>query len=363
MSRRIKQHNKNHPLNLKAGDLVEVRKEDEILSTLDKRGRLDNLPFMPEMLQYCGKRFLVYKRADKTCDTISEKFVSRRMYNTVHLLNLRCDGEAHGECDATCLFFWKELWLKKIKDGSTSYEEIDTSQHTDYRCTIEDLYNATIGMKTDLSYIGDIYSCQATELLSATYPLPWWDVRQYWQEIKTGNLYVKDIIPLICIGMFNWIIGRRGIGRVFYYLTGSRRYPFIKTKNMLKIKTPIEKLDLQPGEIVQVKNIEEIVTTLKNWKNRGLAFDSHGEMLEYCGKKMKVLKQVKKIIEEKSGKMLYFEIPSVILEGAICRGHYSPDRLLCPRSIYTFWREAWLKRVDPASKLTVHTECNDSKGN
>ena len=56
---------------LQAGDWVEVRSKEEILRTLDKQGRLDGLPFMPQMFQYCGKRFRVFKRAHKTCDTIA----------------------------------------------------------------------------------------------------------------------------------------------------------------------------------------------------------------------------------------------------------------------------------------------------
>ena len=54
-----------------AGDWVEVRSKEEILETLDKNGRLDGLPFMPQMFKYCGQRFQVYKRAHKTCDTVS----------------------------------------------------------------------------------------------------------------------------------------------------------------------------------------------------------------------------------------------------------------------------------------------------
>src|SRR6267142_1519493 len=53
----------SHSLGLRAGHWVEVRSADEILATLDDRGALDALPFMPEMLQYCGKRFRVFKRA------------------------------------------------------------------------------------------------------------------------------------------------------------------------------------------------------------------------------------------------------------------------------------------------------------
>ena len=50
----------------------EKKSADEILATLDEKLSLDNLPFMPEMLQFCGQRFRVYKSADKSCDTISD---------------------------------------------------------------------------------------------------------------------------------------------------------------------------------------------------------------------------------------------------------------------------------------------------
>jgi len=50
-------------LDLKVGDIVEVRSEAEILATLDADGALDALPFMPEMLQYAGKRLAVGKIA------------------------------------------------------------------------------------------------------------------------------------------------------------------------------------------------------------------------------------------------------------------------------------------------------------
>jgi hypothetical protein len=82
-------------LDLRAGDVVEVRSREEILATLDPDGTLDALPFMPEMLEFCGKRFTVAKRADKTCDTIQHSGL-RRMTDTVHLEGTRCSGAAHG---------------------------------------------------------------------------------------------------------------------------------------------------------------------------------------------------------------------------------------------------------------------------
>ena len=53
-------------LDLRVGDTVEVKSREEIFATLDSRGALEALPFMPEMLKYCGQQYKVYKRADKT---------------------------------------------------------------------------------------------------------------------------------------------------------------------------------------------------------------------------------------------------------------------------------------------------------
>src|SRR5258708_22395489 len=74
------------------------------------------MPFMPEMLPFCGKRFQVYKRAHKTCDP---DYRSRRIHDAVHL-ETRCDGQAHGGCQAGCLIFWKEAWLKPISRDHSS---------------------------------------------------------------------------------------------------------------------------------------------------------------------------------------------------------------------------------------------------
>ena len=102
---------------LRRGDLVEVRSPAEILATLDERGALDELPFMPEMVAFCGRRFCVDRRAEKICDTVHYTG-SRRLPDTVLLADLRCDGSAHGGCQAECRFFWKEAWLRKVTPDS-----------------------------------------------------------------------------------------------------------------------------------------------------------------------------------------------------------------------------------------------------
>src|SRR4051794_24040499 len=101
---------------LRVGDLVEVRTAAEILTTLDERGELDNLPFMPEMLPFCGQRLTVHKVAHKLCDTISRTGM-RRMDNAVYLSGARCDGAAHGGCQTACQFLWREQWLRRVEPG------------------------------------------------------------------------------------------------------------------------------------------------------------------------------------------------------------------------------------------------------
>jgi hypothetical protein len=72
-----------------------VKAPHEILETLDAEGAVDHLPFMPEMLQFCGQRFLVSKRALTICFSGPG---SRRGFRTNHVVTLdavRCSGAAH----------------------------------------------------------------------------------------------------------------------------------------------------------------------------------------------------------------------------------------------------------------------------
>jgi hypothetical protein len=122
-------------------------------------------------------------------------------------------------------------------------------------------------------------------------------------------------------------------------INGGRSFRFVS--GPLEGKTPKEILDLQPGELVEIKSKEEILATLdETGHNRGLRFDV--EELKYCGTRARVLRRVNRIVDENTGKMLRLPNDCVILEGVICPGDYHQ---YCPRSIYPFWREIWLRRV------------------
>ena len=96
----------------RVGDWVEVLSPEEVLQTLDDKGAVGNMPFMPEMLKFAGKRLQVSASAHKACDTI-DSYRNREVEDAVHL-GVRCDGSAHGGCQAGCLLFWKEAWLEPV---------------------------------------------------------------------------------------------------------------------------------------------------------------------------------------------------------------------------------------------------------
>src|SRR6476660_7073953 len=112
---------------LKAGDWVEVRSKEEILRTLDSKGQLEGTSFMPEMFQFCGQKFQVYKRAHKTCDySTPYPYRTRQLEETVHL-ETRCDGQAHGDCQAGCLLYWKTQWLKPAGNSAEKLVSLQTN--------------------------------------------------------------------------------------------------------------------------------------------------------------------------------------------------------------------------------------------
>jgi len=307
---------------LKSGDLVEVRSAGEILATLDHTGALEALPFMPEMLPYLGRRFRVDKRADKICDTIAQTG-SRRLHDSVLLDDLRCDGSAHGGCQAECRLFWKETWLKPVESSMpVAVPPVDAEAYEKLR----KLAGAN-GRRRDL------YSCQATELLRATERLRTFDPRPYLREYTSGN------VPL---GTFVKVAARAAVEQplVKLKLLGG---PPLHGESAASPKHPT--LGLTPGEWVQVKSPEEIEATLNHdGKHRGLYFDR--EMLPFCGKTYRVKKRVTRIIDDHTGAMIEMKSDCVTLENVVCSGEHSFSRYFCPRAILPYWRECWLKRVD-----------------
>jgi hypothetical protein len=290
---------------------------------------------MPEMLQFAGKRLRVSKRAFKTCDQVKNSGMFR-MERTVHLEGVRCDGSAHGGCQAGCLIFWKEGWLKRAgQDGRAPADPVPAEP----LATLETLQRETRPPGAGLDE--EIFSCQNTAIPEAAPThIPGWDVRQYIQDVTTGNAPVRQVVRGLAIHLFNKLqwANRKFLPR-FLLVNGGRPYPHIE--GWVQGRTPKETLDLQPGELVEVKSKEEIFATLdQTGHNRGLRFDI--EMLRYCGKRARVQRRVNRLIDEKTGKMVHIKGDCIVLDGFVCFADYHQS---CPRGIEEYWREIWLKRV------------------
>lgn len=351
---------------LRVGDWVEIRSKDEILSTLDSNGQLDGMPFMPEMFAFCGRRFQVYKRAHKTCDTIFP-VRGRRVDHAVHL-DTRCDGSAHGGCQAGCLLFWKEAWLKPVSrnsEPSPVHSESQAVSRTKQALRSEGCTESTVEARAAIADPNGgtpTYVCQATQLPYATSTLEWWEFSQYFEDYGSGNVGLWQIVCGGIYFLYYWL-SRAGIGvgrpmRWFYdtFHPLWRGTPFPRKTGTIPEgqSTPLKVLNLQPGELVRIKPHQEILKTLDTRsRNRGLYFDA--EEVPYCGTTQRVLRRVDRIVNERTGKMREMKTPCVVLDSVICRSRYSECRLFCPRSIYAYWREIWLERVEPNSAET-HVE-------
>ena len=316
---------------LRRGDLARVRSAHEILGTLDASGDLERMPFMPELLPFLGQVHRVSARADKTCDTVNLTGTSREMERTVHLTELRCDGSAHGGCQAGCLLFFKEDWLAPAADTDEPApvpDEVELAARDRLRQLAE----------AHTSPAPEVWRCQATAVPEASRPLT--GRHHYLRDVTTRNVTPRTFLRAMAINFFDryQAFSRHRLPR-WAWLLGGEEQPVVRGT---LTRTPTISLDLQPGEIVEVRSREEINATLDtHQRNRNLWFDR--EMGRYCGRQFRVVRRVDRLLDEKTGEMIQTKTPSVILDGAVCVGDFHQ---LCPRQDYAFFREIWLKRPD-----------------
>ena len=313
-----------------AGDWVIVRSREEILSTLDADGTLEGLPFMPEMLDWCGKPFRVERRAEKTCVDVSPPVHPNRRFaadDVVFLDGPRCDGGSHDGCNRGCKVFWKEAWLQPI--NSVEKPTRTSGAAFDQRPSL-------LKTKSDETH----YFCQSTQLSDATEAFPGnkklWRLRIIFREIRNGDRSPPEILKLLVL--WSW---QRLLRTVHgdQWLRGPHK------------QASVVALDLKPGEPVRVKSRAEMVATLDDKRsNRGLKICS--EMTRCCGAQAEVRNRVNRIIDERTGEMR--EIRNTVTIQNV-RGKMLTTRDMeclcfnepgdCPRGELMYWREIWLERA------------------
>jgi hypothetical protein len=312
-----------------AGDRVVVRSPEEILATLDADGTLRGLPFMPEMLPWCGKVLRVERRVEKICvDRGRTAYIYRRFpdNDVVILEDLRCDGQAHDGCSRCCKMLWREDWLRRLEPHESPVAESPGDGAALRR---------RLRTKADEHH----YVCQSTELRKATEEFPGrkkpWMARVLFQELRNGDRSLPEVLRLIAawtsLRLQQAMHGKSG-------LVGSQQ------------KTPSASLGLRPGESVRIKSRDDIRATLNAKRtNRGMGI-CH-EMTRYCGGQAEVRVRLERMISEQTGEMRTLT-DTVILRnvrgrtqtlsesGCLCEGVLGD----CPRGELMYWREIWLER-------------------
>jgi hypothetical protein len=323
------------------GRWVHVKSPAEIKRTLDAEGSLDGLPFMPEMVQYCGRRLKIVRFANQVCAQVGEVEI-RRLADAVVLDVERCDGCHHGGCEMGCDFIWKSQWLTPVDDNleaeqkcpagdaAVKVEPDGASQEVrdpHFHRHLVQISSVGGGIESNRSNVDPSkavrYRCQATELGAASKQASAFNLQQYRVERQTNGTSLWAIGKFLCSTLVRKALGRDE------NCSGPRQ------------RTPVADLRLEVGDRVRVKSFDQIVDTLDaKGCNRGLWFD-RAEMKPFCGQTMTVTRKVTRILDERSGELLELKVPSVVLNETQCSGL---KRRFCGRGMLHFWREVWVEK-------------------
>ena len=295
------------------GDGVRIRSYEAICATLDAEGCLEGVSFMEEMKAFCGRNARVYRVLDKIYDYGRSREM-RALDRSVLLVGLRCDGAAHGACDAACYLVWKEAWL----EPASHCERLSMTpvlQQQDGRAPIEP---------------GKVFNCQYTELTAASQPRVPSGLRGLFEPLIVGNATAAGWWVVALTRLFNTFQDKRG-GAGF----PSRPKSGGQTS---KLGEPVK-----AGDWVRVRTPAEIAETLDAKGNhRGLWFDR--DMLKHCGHSYRVLGRVHRIIDIRSATMIPMKTACIILDDVHFSGEF---QWFGEQHDFLYWREAWLQPVAP----------------
>ena len=303
---------------LVVGDLVEVKTWSEVRATLDERGCLEQVPFMPEMVRMCGQRAYVFRCVHRLFDYRKTRRM-RHMSGAVLLVGVVCDGSNHGGCEAACHTIWKSAWLRRVERNVGAEVGQISSNRSD-----QEIDAAALPFGTQAPR----YACQLTQLHAASQPIGKWSATNFLLPVMSGNVAPAAFV----VGWLTYLFDefqdkRHGVGFPAFEAAahdgGSR-----------------EGTRLKAGEQVVVRSSAEIRATLNDQlMHRGLWFEP--DMLKHCGRRHYVQAEVTKLIDIVSGEMLTMKTPAYMLRDV----HFSGERQLFNAQYEPlFWRSAWLRR-------------------
>ena len=98
-------------LGLKNGDLVRIKRKEEILLTLDEKGRNRGMYFSLDMARLCGENLSVITPVRRMILEHNGKM--KKIANTVILKGGECSGLCNRGCARGGHPLWREVWLDK----------------------------------------------------------------------------------------------------------------------------------------------------------------------------------------------------------------------------------------------------------
>jgi hypothetical protein len=318
-----------HRRHFRKDDVVEILSETEIRGSLDGQETLRSLPFMPEMAKFCGRRCRVLNRLDKVYLDGHRRM--GYLPDVVMLEGIRCDGSAHAGCQMGCFALWKEAWLKPAQGTPDLPPPVALPLLSSVAGDCPNFRLCENGTVPLEKHGKETFSCQATELVRAVEPISPWALWRYARDLRDGDRSLFELARMASLMAANRI--RRRFKRRLHGMTPGALQ-----------STPAVSLDLQPGDLVRVKDREQIRATLDTvGRNRGLVFLP--DMVRFCGQTFRVARRIERAVIDYTGQMKSFP-NTVALEGVYCSGL---SLGACARSCYHLWREAWLEKIDPAA--------------
>jgi hypothetical protein len=299
------------------GDLVEVKPWAEIRATLDERGCLEELPFMPEMIEMCGRRARVLRCMHRLFDYRKTRRM-RHLRGAVLLVGTVCDGSTHGGCEATCHTIWKSAWLRRVE---RSLGAADTTQSPQDSHSPGDAAVLLFGTRAPR------YACQLTQLHAASQPVGAWSARNFVRPLVSGNVAPAAFVVGWLTHLFNELQHlRQGVAFPAFEVTAVDGEP--------------PDAHLEAGDQVVVRSSAEIRATLDDrFIHRGLGFEQ--DMLKHCGHRYRVKAEVRKLIDIVTGEMRTMKTPAYILDDIRFSGERQQFN---SQQEPLFWRSAWLRR-------------------
>ena len=310
------------------GDVVEVKTWHEILATLDERGCLEELPFMPEMRAMCGRRARVFRCMHRLFDYRKTRRM-RHLEHSVLLVGSVCDGSSHGGCEAACHTIWKTAWLRRVEPVAEG-EAVPATSIAREANDIAVLQHGTSGPR---------FACQLTQLHAASQVNKARSIIDFLRPLISGNVAPAAFVVGWLTHLFNEL----------QQLRGGVEFPVFEVTEH-DVHTEREP-PFKAGDRAVVKSSAEIRATLTDrLSHRGLWFEP--DMLKHCGRRCVVQAEVRKLIDIVSGEIRIMKTPAYTLRDV----HFSGERQLF-NSQYEplFWRAVWLQRDDVDAEMQAST--------